>query len=67
MSDNVERRFETDIHIYNMGGACSTVGERRVAEGIVVVRPDGKRQLGRHRNKWKDKVNEEFGNMTEWL
>jgi hypothetical protein len=29
-------------------------------------RPDGKRPLGRHRNKWKDKVKEEFGNMTEW-
>jgi len=51
---------------FKMDGACSTVGERRVAERIVVERLDGKRPLGRHRNKWKDRVKEEFGNMTEW-
>jgi len=39
---------------------------RNFAESIVVGRPDGKRPLGRYRNKWKDEVTEEFGNMTEW-
>jgi len=40
-----------------MGGACSTVGETRVAERIAVGRPDGKR---------KGRVKQEFGHMAEW-
>jgi hypothetical protein len=37
----------------------------RFAERIVVGRPDGKRPLGRYRNKRNDRVREAFGNMVE--
>jgi hypothetical protein len=38
----------------------------RFAERIVVGRSDGKRPLGRCRNKRNDRVREEFGYMMEW-
>jgi hypothetical protein len=36
-----------------MGGACNTNVEKRNAYGLLVVKPEGKRPLGRHR--WEDK------------
>jgi hypothetical protein len=37
-----------------MGGACSTNGDKRNAYRILVGKPDGKRPLGRARCRWVD-------------
>jgi hypothetical protein len=34
-----------------MGRACGTIGEKRNAYRILVGNPEGKRQLGRHRQR----------------
>jgi hypothetical protein len=39
-----------------MGRARSTHGEKRNAFRILVVKPNGKRQLGRHRCRWEDYI-----------
>ena len=38
-----------------MGGACGTYWERSLY-GVLVGRPQGKRQIGRSRHGWKDKI-----------
>jgi len=40
-----------------MGGACSTYGERRGIYRFVVGKTEGKRPLGRPRDRWKDYTN----------
>jgi hypothetical protein len=37
-----------------MGRACSTNGERRDANRILVGKPEGRRPLGRPRRRWVD-------------
>ena len=37
-----------------MGVACSTNGARRGVYGVLMGKPEGKRQLGRPRRKWED-------------
>jgi len=37
-----------------MGGAYSTMGDRRGVNRILVGKPEGKRPLGKHRHKWED-------------
>jgi hypothetical protein len=39
-----------------MGGACSTMGERSGAYRILVGTPDGRRPLGRPRRRWEDNI-----------
>jgi hypothetical protein len=39
-----------------MGRACSTNGEKRNAYRILVGKPEGKRQLGRPRNRRVDNI-----------
>jgi len=39
-----------------MGRACSTYGERTVAYGILVGKPEGKRSLGRPRRRCEDNI-----------
>jgi hypothetical protein len=39
-----------------MGGACSTYGEIRGANRDLVVKPEGKRPLGRSRSRWEDNI-----------
>ena len=39
-----------------MGGACSAYGERRGVYRALVGKPEGKRQLGIHKRKWKDNI-----------
>jgi hypothetical protein len=36
-----------------MGGACSTNGEKRNTYRILVGKPEGKRPLGRPRRRWE--------------
>jgi hypothetical protein len=39
-----------------MGGACSTHGEKRNACRNLVGKPEGKRSLGKPRRKWEDSI-----------
>jgi hypothetical protein len=39
-----------------MGGACGTHGEVKGAYNILVVKPEGRRALGRPRRRWEDKI-----------
>jgi hypothetical protein len=39
-----------------MGGACSTIGEKRNAYRILVRKPEGKRPLGRSRRRWVNNI-----------
>jgi len=39
-----------------MGGACSSMGERKGAYRGLVGKPEGKRPLGRPRHRWEDYI-----------
>jgi len=39
-----------------MGGACSTMWERRGVYRVLVEKPEGKRPLGRPRHRWEDYI-----------
>jgi len=39
-----------------MGGACSTFGERRGVNRVLVGKPEGKRPLGRPRRRREDNI-----------
>jgi len=39
-----------------MGGACSTYGERRGVYRVLVGKPEGKRSLGRPGRRWEDNI-----------
>jgi hypothetical protein len=40
------------IEKIEMGGACSTYGERKGAHRVLVRKPEGKRPLGRLGHRW---------------
>jgi len=42
------------IETNEVGGACSMYGEGRDVYRILVVKPEGKRPLGRPRRRWED-------------
>ena len=54
-----------------MGGACSTYGERRGIYRVLVGKREGKRPLGRPRNRWEDNIKihlQEVGcGVTDWI
>jgi hypothetical protein len=39
-----------------MGGACSTYGERSGVYRVLVGKPEGKRPLGRRRRRWENNI-----------
>jgi hypothetical protein len=39
-----------------MGRACTTYGERRDLCRVLVLKPKGKRILGRHMHRWEDNI-----------
>jgi hypothetical protein len=44
----------TKIERNEMGGTCSSDGERRGVYRALVGKPEGKRPLGRRRSRWED-------------
>jgi len=48
--------FGAQIEKNEMGGACSTYGERRGVYRVLVGKPEGKRPLGRPRRRWDDNI-----------
>jgi len=39
-----------------MGGHVARMGEKRNAYNILVGKPEGKRPLGRRKNRWEDNI-----------
>ena len=39
-----------------MGGTLPRLWEKGGAYGVLVWKPEGKRQLGRHRRRWEDNI-----------
>ena len=39
-----------------MGWACSTMGDRRGVQRVLVGKPEGQRPLGSHRHRWEDNI-----------
>jgi hypothetical protein len=54
-----------------MGWPCSTNGEKRNANRLLVVKPEGKRSLGRPRRRWVDYVRMDLGEVlwgdVDWI
>jgi hypothetical protein len=51
-----------------MGGPCSTKGEKRNAYRLWVGKPEGKRPLGRPRRRWVDNIRMEVGwGDVDWI
>jgi hypothetical protein len=52
-------QYCSDDKIYKneMGGSCSTYGERRCVNRGLVGNPERKRPLGKHRHRWEDNIN----------
>jgi hypothetical protein len=46
-----------------MGGACSTNGEKSSVYRLLVVKPEGKRPLGRPRHRWVDNIKMVLGEV----
>jgi hypothetical protein len=44
------------IKTNELGGPCSTYGERRGAYGVFVGKPEGRRLLERPRRRWKNNI-----------
>jgi hypothetical protein len=51
-----------------MGGPCSTNGEKRNAYRLLVGKPEGKRSVGRPRRRWLDSIPDatRFPEMWIW-
>jgi len=51
-----------------MGGACSTYGDRRGEYGVLVGKPGGKKPLGRPGRGWEDNIKMDIQEMgSSWL
>ena len=52
-----------------MGGACSTYGERESVYGVLVGKLARKRQLGRRRRRYKNNINIDLQKVVlgEWI
>jgi hypothetical protein len=47
----------------DMGGTCSTNGEKRNTYRSLVGKPEGKRPLGRPRRRWVDNIRMDLGEV----
>jgi hypothetical protein len=54
-----------------MGGSCSTDGEKRNANRLLVGKPEGRRPLGRPRRRWVDNIRTDLGEVgwgdVDWI
>jgi hypothetical protein len=55
----------------DMGGACSTNGEKRNAYRILLGKPEGKRPLGGPRCRWVNTIRMDLGEIgwdgVDWI
>jgi hypothetical protein len=62
--------LDNQIGKNEMGGACSTYGEKRGAYRIVVGRPERRRPFGRSRHRWEDNIKmdlQKVGWGMDWI
>ena len=63
--------FDWKIEKYEMGGTCSTYGERRGKYSILVRKPDRNKSFGRTRCRWKGNVKMDLKDLgrrcMEWI
>jgi hypothetical protein len=52
----IDNAVLTKIENNELGGACSTYGERRGVYMVLVGKPEGKRPLGRPRRRSEDNI-----------
>jgi hypothetical protein len=53
-----------------MSETCSADGEERGVHRVLVGKPEGKRPLGRPRQRWEDNIKmdvQEVGGGTDWI
>jgi hypothetical protein len=54
-----------------MGGPCSTNGDKRNPYRLLVGKPEGERPLGRSRRRWEDNIWMDLGEMgwgdVDWI
>jgi hypothetical protein len=59
------------VEEHEMGGPCSTNGEKRNACRLLVGKPEGKRPLGRPRRRWVDNIRIDLGEVgwsdVDWI
>jgi hypothetical protein len=48
--------YNDKVKEHEIGRSCSTNGEKRNAYRVLVIRPEGKRQLRRSRRRWVDNI-----------
>jgi hypothetical protein len=51
-----KRNYNYKVKEDNMGGECSTNGEKRNSYRILVGKPEGKEPLGRPTRRWEDNI-----------
>jgi hypothetical protein len=61
-----------NVNIWDeMGGSCSTNGEKRNAYRLLVGKPEGKRPLGRPRRRWVGNIRMGLGEVgwgdVDWI
>jgi hypothetical protein len=47
-------------------GHLGHMGKRRNAHRVMVIKPDGKRPLSRHKHKWEDAIDMNQRNRFSW-
>jgi hypothetical protein len=54
-----------------MNGSCSTNGERKNANRLMVIKPEGKRPVGRPRRRWVHNIRMDLGEVgwgdVDWI
>jgi hypothetical protein len=63
--------YNNQIEENEMGGPCSTNGEKRNAYRLLVRKPEGKIPLGRPRRRWVDNIRMDLGEVgwgdVDWI
>jgi hypothetical protein len=49
-----------------MGGTCSTMGERKCVYRVLMGKPERKRPLGRPRHRWDDNIKVDLQESGMW-
>jgi hypothetical protein len=66
-----KQRWSSSLDEDEMGGACSTNGEKRNAYKSLVGKLEGKRQLGSPRRMWVDNIRMHLGEVgwgdMDWI
>jgi hypothetical protein len=63
--------YNNKVEEDEIGGSCSTNGEKRNACRLLVGKPEGKKPLGRPRRRWMDNIRMDLGEVgcgdVDWI